>query len=93
LPAFGYSRTSFNKLPDDLNAGFALRAGRLGDAIASCHLELSVMHVQRTCEFTAQKATDGFTSLTLTVKFLIIPLPCDNSGSQARRTQTAFVSV
>ena len=43
--------------------------GRLGATISSRHLELSVTHVQRTYEFSAQRAFDGFTSLTLTVKF------------------------
>jgi hypothetical protein len=43
--------------------------GWIGGAFATRHMEVSVKHVQRTYEFQAQKETDGFTSLTLTVKF------------------------
>ena len=43
--------------------------GRFGVAVTSRHMEVSVAHVQRTIEFSGQKHRDGFTSLTLTVKF------------------------
>ena len=42
---------------------------RFGVAITGRHAELSVAHVHRTFEFSGQKERDGFTSLTLTLKF------------------------
>jgi lipid A 3-O-deacylase len=43
--------------------------GRIGIALSSRHVEVSVMHAQRTAEFNAQGSSDAFTSLTLTLKF------------------------
>jgi len=43
--------------------------GRFGVAVTSRHFEISVAHIQRSIEFAAQKQRDGFTSLTLTMKF------------------------
>ena len=43
--------------------------GRIGLVFATRHMELSLAHVERTTEYDAQKKTDGFNSLTLTVKF------------------------
>ena len=42
---------------------------RFGVALTGRHAELSVAHVHRTFEFSGQKERDGFTSLTLTMKF------------------------
>jgi hypothetical protein len=43
--------------------------GRLGLAVSSRHVEVAVMHIQRTTEFNAQDSTDAFTTLVLTLKF------------------------
>jgi lipid A 3-O-deacylase len=43
--------------------------GRLGLAFSSRHVEVAVMHAQRTTEFNAQETSTAFTSLALTLKF------------------------
>jgi hypothetical protein len=43
--------------------------GRVGIAMASRHVEVSIVHVQRTVEFNAQESSDAFTSLKLALKF------------------------
>jgi hypothetical protein len=43
--------------------------GRIGIAASSRHVEVAVMHVQRTREFNAQDSADAFTSLSLVLKF------------------------
>ena len=42
---------------------------RIGGAIAVRYMEVMLMHVKRSREFEAQGVADGFTSLTLTMKF------------------------